>query len=289
MSYIPHEAEKQLFVTTTPLANGVTYDSTVLNYDGYTQVQTEVTASHDGSLQIDFSTDSGGTDIIRTLTIPYLTVNGYQLFGSVCFGSYVRYQFTNNSGSLQTDFYLTTKAMTTALSPQALDLDAFVSTAMVSTLHRSVLLGQDGDGSISNVSVVETSNDLGTYHSLQVVNGARPSQLYGRTSVSIVVDEVSTSSLAHTVTAGKTFYVTDINLTIDNSASTSGTLKLEDGIIAAQPVVTCYVVADPPGSASTNTVISHSFIEPLQFGTGVWINEAAGALIICGIINGYEE
>lgn len=434
MSYSPNLAERQLFVTTAVLANGATYDSTVLAYDGYTQVQTEITASHDGSLQIDFFSDSAGTDIIRTLTIPYIAASGYQLFGSVCFGSYVRYQFTNNSGSLQTDFYLTTKVTTTALNPQMLRVDGFVSEAMLSTLTRAVnvganpdgtyqniqinglgfetsalltststydsgvlslvgytqvqtqvlsshigtividfcrdsagadilrtltipytdldvlqtfsapaftpyvryrftndalvtqtdfyfdtkflttslsgqllgldsfisplmlanlgrnlLVGQDGDGTFSNVSVVETSNDDGTYHSLQVVNGARPSQLYGRTAVSIVVDEVTISTLMHTVTTDKTFYVTDIVLTIDNSGSTAGTVKLHDGTTDAGDVISCFMVADPPGSASTNTVITHTYTEPLAFDTAVFLNEAVGTLTICGTINGYEE
>jgi hypothetical protein len=124
---------------------------------------------------------------------------------------------------------------------------------------------------------------------MQVVNGARPSQLFGRTAVSIVVDGVSASSLLHTVTADKTFYVTDINLTVDNDDTVAGVLKLENGIIAAQPVVTCYMIADPPGASSSNTVISHSYVEPLEFDTGVWLNESAGTLIVCGTINGYEE
>lgn len=163
MSFIPNEIEKQLFVTTAVLANGATYDSTVLAYDGYTQVQTEIVSSHDGSLQIDFASDSGGTDIIRTLTIPYTAANGYQLFGSVCFGSYVRYQFTNNSGSLQTDFYLTTKKTTTSLSPQMLLADGFISSSMLATLNRSIITGEDQAGDYNNISIITQDNKTSLY------------------------------------------------------------------------------------------------------------------------------
>jgi hypothetical protein len=188
------------FSTSTLLTNGQTYDSTVLDMSTYTQVQTSILSDKNGTIVIDFIRDSAGTDILRTLTIPYVGGSGFKMFSSVAFTPYVRYRFTCDETG-QTDFYFDTKFTKTSLSPQILDLNAFVSDAMVSTLNRSLLLGQDGDGSFSNVSVVETSNDAGTYHSLQVVNGARPSQLFGRTAVSIVVDGVSASSLLHTVTA----------------------------------------------------------------------------------------
>jgi hypothetical protein len=276
------------FQTSTLLTNAETYDSGILDMSTRTQVQTAILSDKDGTIVIDFIRDLAGTDVLRTLTIPYTGGSGFELFSSVAFTPYVRYRFTCDEAG-QTDFYFDTKFTNTSLSPQILDLTAFISPAMVASLGRNLIVGQDGNGSFSNVSVVETSNDAGTYHSMQVVNGARPSQLFGRTAVSIVVDGVSASSLLHTVTTDKTFYVTDINLTVDNSASVAGVLKLENGIIAAQPVVSCYMIADPPGSASSNTIITHSFIEPLQFDTGVWLNESAGTLVVCGTINGYEE
>ena len=276
------------FSTSTLLTNGQTYDSTVLDLTTYSQVQTSILSDKDGTIVIDFVRDSAGADILRTLTIPYVGGSGFKVFSSIAFTPYVRYRFTCDETG-QTDFYFDTKFLNDSLSPQILDLTAFISPAMVASLGRNLIVGQDGNGSFSNVSVVETTNDAGTYHSMQVVNGARPSQLFGRTAVSIVVDGVTASSLLHTVTANKTLYVTDVFLTVDNSGSVAGTLKLENGIIAAQPVVTCFMIADPPGSASSNTIITHSFIEPLEFDTGVYLNEAAGTLTICGTINGYEE
>jgi hypothetical protein len=276
------------FQTSDLLTNGQTYDSGVLSLEFLSQVQTSVLSDKDGTLVIDFIRDQDGADILRTLTIPYTGGSGFEMFSSVAFTPYVRYRFTCDEAG-QTDFYFDTKFLNTPLSPQILDLTAFISPAMVANLSRSVIVGQDGNGTFSNCSVVETTNDSGTYHSLQVVNGARPSELTGRTHVDIVIDGVTASSLQYTVTANKTFYVTDIVLTIDNSAASSGKVKLEDGIIAAQPVVACFMVEDPAGATSALTTISHAFIEPLEFDTGVWLNEAAGTLEICGIISGYEE
>ncbi len=276
------------FQTSTLLTNAETYDSGVLDITTYTQVQTSVLSDKDGTIVINFIRDAAGTDVLRTLTIPYTGGSGFELFSSIAFTPYVRYRFTCDEVG-QTDFYFDTKFTNTSLNPQILDLTAFISPAMVATLGRNIIVGQDGNGSFSNVSVVETSNDAGTYHSLQVVNGARPSELTGRTHIDIVIDGVTASSLQHTVTANKTFYVTDIVLTIENSAASAGKLKLEDGIIAAQPVVVCFMVEDPSGASSSLTTISHNFVEPIEFSTGVWLNEAAGTLEICGIISGYEE
>jgi hypothetical protein len=276
------------FQTSALLANAETYDSGILSLENMSQVQTSVLSDVDGTLVIDFIRDSAGSDVLRTLTIPYTGGSGFEMFSSVAFTPFVRYRFTADAAG-QSDFYFDTKILNRALSPQILDLNAFISPAMVATLGRNIIVGQDGNGTFSNCSVVETTNDSGTYHSLQVVNGARPSELTGRTHVDIVLDGVTTSSLQYTVTANKTLYVTDMILTIENSSASAGKVKLEDGIIAAQPVVTCFMVEDPAGATSALTTIAHAFIEPLEFDTGVWLNEAAGTLEICGIISGYEE
>ena len=276
------------FQTSALLANGETYDSGILSLQNMSQVQTSVLSDKNGTLTIDFIRDAAGTDVLRTLTIPYVGGSGFEMFSSVAFTPYVRYRFTCNEAS-QADFYFDTKVLNTALSPQILDLTAFVSPAMVGTLGRNVIMGQDGSGNFNNASIVATTNDSGTTYNLQTVNGARPSQLTGRTHVDIVIDGVTASGLQYTVTANKTFYVTDIILTIENSAANAGKVKLEDGTIAAQPVVACFMVEDPSGASSSLTTITHAFIEPLEFDTGVWLNEAAGTLEICGIISGYEE
>ena len=154
MSYTPPlKAEVTGFKTTTPLASGATYDSGVLDAGGYTQVQTEVSASHDGTINISFCSDSGCTDVVRSLTIPYVASNGYQFFSAPAFVNFIKYEFTNDAAVTQTDFYYTTKFLTTSLSPQLLTTEAFISPAMVTDLGRNIQVGQDPVGTFTNTKV----------------------------------------------------------------------------------------------------------------------------------------
>jgi hypothetical protein len=153
MSYTPPlEAETTGFKTTTPLTAATTliYNSPLLEVDGYTQVQTEVFSDQDGTMTFEFLSDAGGTDVVRTLVVPYTASNGYQLFAAPAFTNYVRYEFNNNSGSDQTDFYFTTKLLTTSLSPQTLRADGFIASAMMTNLTRSIVTGQQPDGDYVN-------------------------------------------------------------------------------------------------------------------------------------------
>lgn len=441
MSYTPPlEAEVTAFVTTTPLASGATFTSTTVNVDGYSQVQTEILASHDGTIDISFCSDVGLTDVVRSLSIPYVAANGYQFFAAPAFGNFIEYKFTNNGLVTQTDFYYTTKILTTAISPQLLTTDAFIAPAMVTELGRSIQVGtnpngtftnakidgvgfkttdniasgvtfssdvldaqgytqvqthivSDQDGTLGfkfcstsdcsgttvgvagverylsvpysssngfqlyaapaftpyvqytfentgtgtttqlfyetklltkslsgqligldafispamvanlgrnviagevgstfkNVNVAETTNDDGTYHNLHVVSGARPSQLPGRVPVKIVIDISDTDTLIHTVTAGKTLYITDLVIFIENSADASARVNLVDTLVGATPIIYPMVLADPGNKVTASLVNSHTFTEPLEFDTGVYVDTVSGTNEIVGILNGYEE
>jgi hypothetical protein len=139
-----------LFSTTSNLSSGATYDSTPLDVRQYSQVQTHILSSDDGTVVIDFCSDSGGTDVVRTLTIPYLASTGFQFFAAPAFSDYIRYRFTNDGVGTQTDFLFETKITTTAISPQLLRVDGFINPAMVSSLNRSVIVGQDPAGNYRN-------------------------------------------------------------------------------------------------------------------------------------------
>lgn len=144
MSYLPNKpAETTGFVTTTLLAAGATFSSGILDVNGYSQVQTEITASDDGTISIEFYADESGTNIIRSITIPYTAAEGYQFFAAPAFGNFVRYYFNNGGAGAQTDFYYTTKILTTALSPQLLTVEGFLSPSMVSTATRPVSTHND--------------------------------------------------------------------------------------------------------------------------------------------------
>ena len=160
MSYQPIQNNTELgFSTTSLLGNGATYDSTVLDLRTFTQVQTNVLSDVDGTIVVDFVEDSGGTDVLRTLTIPYTGGSGYQTFSAPAFSPYVRYRFTADETG-QTDFYFDTKFLRTSLSPQVLGADAFISPQMVTQLNRSILVGKTSGGAYNNVAIEPVSNAL---------------------------------------------------------------------------------------------------------------------------------
>jgi hypothetical protein len=139
------------FSTSTVLGNAETYDSGVLDLQNYTQVQTDIlSAGVGGTLTIDFVRDAAGSDILRTLTIPYTADSGYKTFSSLAFTPYVRYRF-QTSGAGQTDFYFDTKFTQVPLSPQILGLDDFVSEKMVGSITRSIMTGKTDGGIYKNV------------------------------------------------------------------------------------------------------------------------------------------
>lgn len=152
MSYTPELRSTLGFSTSSLLANGATYDSTVLSLDGYSQVQTDVLSDVSGTVVIDFIRDLAGTDVLRTLSIPYTGGSGYQMFSAPAFTPYVRYRFTADAAG-QTDFYFDTKFLPVSLSGQVLGLDAFISPSMVAPISRSILTGVDPDAVYRNVEV----------------------------------------------------------------------------------------------------------------------------------------
>ena len=170
------------FSTTDLLGNAETYDSGVLDLRNYTQVQTDIlSVGASGTITIDFVQDAAGSDILRTLSIPYTDGDGYNTFSSVAFTPYVRYRFTT-SGAGQTDFYFDTKFTQTALSAQILGVNSFIAPAMVSALTRSVVVGQTEGGDFKNVPVdsqgkFKVSQPLTAFGELQVAQKTPEVQL----------------------------------------------------------------------------------------------------------------
>jgi hypothetical protein len=171
------------FQTSTLLTNGQTYDSGVLDARGYTQVQTHVLSDKTGTITIDFVRDSGGTDVLRTLTIPYgaADLNVYQMFSAPAFTPYIRYRFQVTQAD-QADFYFDTKFLTKALSPQILGVNAFVSPLMVATLQRSVIAGQTAGGTFANVGITNQ-------RALQVTPPEEGRTAFGETLVGDIIDQ----------------------------------------------------------------------------------------------------
>jgi hypothetical protein len=273
----------------TAAAVGERFSSGILDMQDKTQVQTHVLSSQNGKFVVEFYADAGGTDVVRRLDVPYTATGGFQLFAAPCFTPYVDYHFATNDGVTQTDFYYETKFLETAVSAQVLGIDAFIAPNMTASLTRSAIVGEDANGTLNNVTTTETTNDAGTYTNLNVVSGARPSQLSGRVKVTEVID-TSASVLQRTVTASKTFYVTDIMITIENALKTaSGRVNFRDGTTIAGAITLPLLAAEAPTSETAVTTIQHSFAEPIEFSTGIYIEENSGTLTITGVIIGYEE
>jgi hypothetical protein len=244
----------------------------------------------DGVITVHWYSDAAGTDQVRLLTIPYSASGGIQLLSAPAFTPYVKYVYTNG-GAGQASFFFETKFLHTALSPQILGLTAFIAGGMVAQLNRSILVGTDAAGAYNNVSVAEVSNTAGdiTTQNLQVVSGSRPSQLPGRTAVRVVTDAIVVPTLEYTVTAGKVLFVTDIMVTIENTANALGQLLLRDGTTVAGAIVLPIFVPDPGAGSSSVTTVTHTFAEPLAFTAGVFYDEATGTLTMSGTLIGYEE
>jgi hypothetical protein len=235
MAYSPNQpAEQTAFVTGATLAAGATFDSGVLDANGYSQVQTEITANKDGTILIDFCSDPAGTDVVRSLSIPYVGADGYQFFAAPAFGNYIRYRFVNGPTN-QSDFYYTTKWLTTAISPQLLTTNAFIAEAMVSTLNRSMIVGQNDSGTFSNVKIdnennlqVNASNPKTAYDELPVANYSPVIQLtFPYTVNTDLVDVVNVAGGTVTATsAGNNMAVLNTSATTASSSTVTSVNQL---------------------------------------------------------------
>jgi hypothetical protein len=148
------------FQTLDNLASGTTFNSDVINAQGYTQVQTHIVCDNDGTLGFKFcstsncsGTTAGQDGVERYLSVPYSSSGGFQLFSAPAFTPYVQYSFTNNGTDTTTQLFYETKLLTKSLSGQLLGMDAFISPTMVANLGRNVIVGRNDAGRFQNVPV----------------------------------------------------------------------------------------------------------------------------------------
>jgi hypothetical protein len=146
-----------IFGTTTPLGIAANFSSGVLSLVNKTQVETRVLADTDGTINIFFYEDAAGTDLVRTLTIPYIGGSGFQYFAAPAFSNYVTYEYLNGAVA-QTDFLYETKVTTTAINGQIVRLDGSIVEGMVATINRSILTGLDNNGVYKNVKATPSGN-----------------------------------------------------------------------------------------------------------------------------------
>jgi hypothetical protein len=196
--YINSPAAGKGFSTTALLGNGATYSSGVLDSQNYTQVQTHVLSDKDGTLTISFYEDSAGTDLLRTLSIPYTGGSGFKMFSAPAFTPYVKYEFTCNEVG-QSDFYYDTKFLTGALSGQVLGIEDFIASGMVTNLGRNVQVGLNPDGVYINNAApgIDANNTTSALLGISgIFTGAWSRvDLYGEIKVAMHTDVESASCL----------------------------------------------------------------------------------------------
>lgn len=196
--YINTPSSGLAFSTTALLGNGVTYSSGFLNAKDYNQVQTHVLSNKNGTIVITFTQDSGGTDILRTLTIPYTGGSGFKMFSAPAFTSYVEYSFTCDEVG-QTDFYFDTKFLTASLSGQLLGMEDFISPGMVANLGRNVQVGTNPNNVYINTPAPGIDNNNSTDTPLGIAGvfmGAWSRvDLFGEVKVAAVSDVASSTCL----------------------------------------------------------------------------------------------
>lgn len=250
-TYVNQKADGSGYLTTGSLGPAGVYDSGVLDLRGFTQVQTCITSDVDGTIDIYFLADAAGTDIARTLTIPYVASNGFQLYSGPAFTPYVKYTYTNGSVG-QSDFFYETKFLTKALSGQLLTVDAFISPSMVANLGRNIIVGQDNAGNFRNAKISALGNAQ-----VEVKN---PLTAFG---------EVRTAELTPVVQTSFVYGInTDLILT---SSFGTGTITTGSALVSVHT------------GASTNSSASISTIKPLKYNAGQGATSRFTALFTEGV------
>lgn len=116
----------------------------------------------------------------------------------------------------------------------------------------------------------------------------RASQKQGRTHIQKSQVNITTAGSvnAYTVTNGKTFYMTYLDISgYNNSAVTAGQWTLQDGSGG-----TTLMAGNLPAVVATLVAISQDFsVEPIQWTNSIWFNPIAGNPTLGISFGGYEE
>ena len=238
------QEDEYAFQTTATLNNGADYTTSVLALSPeFSQVQTSVLASHNGSIDIYWYSDPAGADQVRLLTIPYTASDGFQMFSAPAFTPFVKYKFTNNSGSNQTDFHFDTKFLRRPVNPQLLRVDGPVVGGMVAAVSRALITASNGSNYVNvgataggnlKVSLEELSNGVdvgnGTVGS-ETLRVTIASDTTGVLSVddnsgSLTVDNAGTFAVQEDGAALTALQLIDDPVFADDAAFTIGTSKV---------------------------------------------------------------
>lgn len=121
----------------------------------------------------------------------------------------------------------------------------------------------------------------------------RPSQGAGRTYKTAQLSNQTADALLYTVTAGKTLYITALDVFVFNTSTTQvGVLEIKDGTTSAGATrYPLLMSAAGVGAVTAASAVSHAAIilaEPLQMSTGIFCDVISGTLTYSAFLTGYE-
>ena len=81
-----------------------------------------------------------------------------------------------------------------------------------------------------------------------------------------------------------------MSLILDNSdQNNQGRFEIQNSTTAAGTLVYAVLAPESANNQSATTTIGQTFTEPLEFNTGVFVEEISGTCTLTGVLNGYEE
>ncbi len=152
--------------------------SSVIEVNGYTQIQAEIFSQQAGTFTANWYADSAKQYLVRTFSRPYTETGSHVYLSSPTYSPFYQYSFTN--GAVSSSFaYVGTKLFTKAISGQIIGLNDFIPQNVIANLGRNVIVGQDTAGNFRNVPV-DTEGHIR-------VNIDEPTTMFG----TLAVDEMT--------------------------------------------------------------------------------------------------
>ena len=135
----------------------------------------------------------------------------------------------------------------------------------------------------TDLSIYTTAWDAGT---VDVIGAYGLEEINGRKYIDKNIYNQTTSQAVHINSAGRSFRLTSILISIENSAGVIGRLLIRDGSGGDVKIP----IAVPPSTnqSSSGNNINSQFLVPLRFANGVYAEVVAGTLTYAMVIVGYE-
>jgi hypothetical protein len=144
---------KVLVENSTPLTNGQSFETDVLDLESFPYLIGEFEADVSGVISATWYADEAGTISLRTFSIPYNSESDLSFLAITRLSSYIQFTFLNNSGSNQSQFHFVLRAETKQPTGSLQRIDSFVPQNSIAPIVRSIVTGFDSDGNPINAGV----------------------------------------------------------------------------------------------------------------------------------------